>query len=314
VKNNLIAARLAACCAAVIALAGCSQSASVITPASPSHLYVSDFFGGFDVFATPLGPASAAVASQTFTGGAAGAAVDSAGDFYIDDPNSVFIYTPPVTSTSTPTQTITIAGALNLFGIAFDAAGGLYVADANPFQIYFFPKPYSAPPTTTFSGPPPFQPTHITFGPDGNLYVSNFTGSAIDVFHPPFTAGVNTPTATIAITKSPPFGVTFDGSGRLVVGLVDGELAVINPPFATGATPAFYVPAPTINGAAASDAGGPTIDSSGNFVVPYGSNGGSDNGLHAGVAVFAQPLSASSAPLFVFQSGLIQPVASAFGK
>jgi|SRR5271166_1240755 len=313
-KGTPIRARFAACCAAVLALGGCSQSASVIVPASPSHLYVSDFFGGFEGFATPLGPSSTAAASQIFTGGAAGAAVDSTGDFYTDDPSSVFVYAPPVASASTPVQTIPIAGALNLFGIAFDKTGGLYVADANPFAIYFFPKPYAAPPTTTFSGPPPFQPTLITFGPDGDLYISNFTGSAIDVFHPPFTPGVNTPTGIIAITKSPPFGVKFDSSGRLVVGLVDGELAVFNGPFATGALPAFYVPPPTINGAAASDAGGMTIDSSGDFIVPYGSNGGSDNGLHAGVAVFAQPLNASSVPLFVFQGGLIQPVAAAFGK
>lgn len=313
-NDFLVRARLAALCAIVLVIAGCSQSASVITPASPSHLYVSDFFGGFSVFATPLGPGSTAAASQTFVGGAAGTAVDSAGSFYIDDPSSLFIYAPPVTSTSTPAQTIPIAGALNLFGIALDAAGGLYVADAFPFQVCFFAKPYGASPTTTFSGPPPFQPTFITFRSDGDLYVSNFTGGAIDVFHPPFTSGVNTPSAVIAITKSPPFGVKFDSSGRLVVGLSDGELAVINPPFATGATPAFYVPAPTINGGAAADAGGPTIDGSGNFIVPYGSNGGSDNGLHAGVAVFVQPLSASSTPLFVFQGGLIQPIAAAFGK
>jgi hypothetical protein len=224
------------------------------------------------------------------------------------------IFAPPVTSTSAPGQTIPIAGALNLFGIALDTAGGLYVADANPFQIYYFAKPFGATPTTTFSAPPPFQPTFITFGSDANLYVSNFTGSAIDVFHPPFTAGVNTPVATIAISKSPPFGVRFDSSGRLVVGLTDGELAVINPPFSTGATPAFYVAAPTINGATATSAGGPTIDSAGNFYVPYGSNGGSDSGLHAGIAVFVQPLSAASAPLFVFQSGLVEPTGTAFGK
>jgi hypothetical protein len=298
-------------CAAVLALAGCSQSASVTAPASPSHLYASDFFGGFAIYTAPLGPTSTPTASQTLVGGAAGVALDAAGNFYVDDPSSVLIYSQPVTSTSMPAQTISIAGALNLFGIAFDAAGGLYVADANPFQIYYFAKPFGATPTTSFSAAPPFQPTFIAFGSDANLYVSNFTGSAIDVFRPPFTAGVNATVATIAITKSPPFGVRFDSSGRLVVGLIDGELAVLNPPFSTGATPAFYVAAPMISGAPATSAGGAAIDRAGNFYVPYGSNGGSDSGLHAGIAVFAQPLSASSTPLFVFQSGLIEPTGTA---
>ena len=301
---------------ALALLVGCSQNSTSPLPQAPSNLYVADFFDGFAVYATPFSAASMPSAKQTITGGGGDVALDANGDFYVTAPSSVEMFVPPVSSTSTPSLTIgPIPGALNVIGLAFDSAGGLYVADAFSKQIFYFARPLgSAIPTTTFTATQPFDPTYLTFDAAGSLYVSNFTGSAIDVFHPPFTGGVNAPAAIIAITKSPPFGVKLDNAGQLVVGLVDGELAVFNPPFATGSTPAFYIAAPTINGAAAAEAGGETIDSFGNFYVPYGSNGGANSGANAGVGVFAAPLSPASTPSLVIRSGLIQPTGTAFGR
>ncbi|MBV8222471.1 MAG: hypothetical protein JO293_03870 [Candidatus Eremiobacteraeota bacterium] len=303
-------------CGTLVALLGCSQNSTAPVPAAPSNLYVADFFGGFNVYATPFSAASTPVAEQTITGGGGDAAIDANGDVFISTPSSDEMFVPPVTSASTPSLTIgPIAGALNIIGIAFSPAGGLYVADAFSSKICYFAPPFGpATPTTVFSAAPPFQPTFLTFDAAGTLYVSNFTGSSIDVFTPPFTSGINAPAAVIAIAKAKPFGVKLNAAGQLIVGLVDGELALVNPPFSSGSTPAFYVAAPTINGGIAMDVGGETIDAAGNLYVPYGSNGGANDGLNAGVGVFAPPLGASSVPLFAIRAGLTQPTGTAFGR
>jgi hypothetical protein len=304
-------AKLLSVCAVVLLAAGCYKNPTIAIPQAPQHLYVADFFGGFAAYTAPLGPASTPTANHDILGGGGGVAFDANGLFYVSAPQSVLAYNAPASSASMPTLTIgPIPGSNNLLGIAFDAAGTMYVADAASSFVYIFTRPLgSATPTFSLLGPPPFEPTGVAVDRAGAVYVANFKGSTIEVFRPPFSNGVNTPVAIMTIAKSTPIGLGIDRQDRLVAGLLDGELAVINPPFATGVTPAFYVAPPTINGGIASDASAMAFDTAGNVYVPYGSGAGPNSGI----AVFSQPLAPTSQALFSFHAGMVQPLGAAYG-
>jgi hypothetical protein len=295
-----------------LAFAGCQRSSVIaIPPPAPARMFVADITNGLLGFAQPINPNSTASVLIP-TAGTIGLAVDSAGNLYVsnDLTNSISVYAPGVTSTSTPTLTFgPIVGAVGLRGMNFDKAGNLYAADNPGSQVFMFAPPFTAAsktPTKTILGPT--NPENVVFDRAGEMITGGFGSMAVTVLRPPFANGANVPVATLLLPL-PCGGVAIDTKDDLVVGQSDGSLAVFLPPFGTGNTPAFFIAPPTINALTGTEALNGAFDSSGNLWVPYA---GFNLPGQPGVAVFAQPFSSSSVPMFSIFTGIAGPFGIAF--
>ena len=115
-------------------------------------------------------------------------AFDGAGHLFVvneaTSPNTVTVFTPPLTSTSNPIAILTFPAAStidNAFGIAFDASGNMWISDSFNDDVYEFAPPF----TTTETLPAPTvtmasnaDPNGIAFDPAGNLWTGLGTAPA----------------------------------------------------------------------------------------------------------------------------------------
>jgi len=302
------------------AIMGCSKSPTInIPPPPPSRFFVADNNNGLIAFSQPLSASSTAL----FTIGPAdnsGLATDHAGNLYVAKfgEATIDVYTPPVSATSTPSFTIgPLAVSLgptvkvaNISGIHFDAAGNLWAAGELGSQVYMLSPPFAGGPvipnffnSTSFNGP-----DSVVFDSFGHMVVSQFSGANALVFQPPFAFGPNNvPAATLTLPTNAS-GIAMTVKDQIMVGLNDGREAVFNPPFATGNSPAFFIPAPPLGLGTAQGTRNATTDAAGNLYVPYAFNTAGSGG----VGVFAPPFSAASTPLFTFTSGMNFPYSVGF--
>jgi hypothetical protein len=302
----------------ITALTGCYKNPVISPPFPPSpatRLYVGDNGNGLLIaYGFPLGPTSAPL--FTLTGSVAdssGVATDRAGNLYVAHFNeaTIDVYNPPISATSTPAFTMQLASSCgptvklpNSSGISFDAAGDLWVAGELGGQMYMLPPPFAGGcvvPNFFNAAPALSGPVIGVFDRAGDLIVAEFGGSTMLVFRPPFAfaPGSNVAAATMPL-PSQLGGAGISIQDQLVVGLNDGRVAFFNPPFATGNTPAFYIPASGNAGVRN------MIFSGGNLYVPYAGS--------SKIGVFSPPFSGLSTPTFTFTTGLSFPYGLAIGS
>ena len=297
------------------ALAGCSKNPTIQIPPPPApRLFVADNLNGLLAYNQPLSSTSMPSLTVASLAGAGGVTTDKSGNLYVSEAftNQVFIYAPGFTATSTPIATVgPIVGAGQIIGITVDSNGGLYVADDLAGKVFYFAPPVGGTmPTTTMTSASFTQPAGVALDNAGHLLVANFgVQMNIVILSPPFLNGVNVATGVMTLPAQG-VGIETSVSGNLLACMNDGRIGVIKPPFATGVTPSFYIPAPVINGAPANEAFDPTYDAVGNLYVPYGDHGGPN----AGVGVFAPSFNASSVPTYTFSGGMTFPTGAAFAQ
>jgi len=296
-------------------LAGCSKNPTISIPPPPAaRLFVADVTNGLVAFTQPLSSTSTPSLTVASLMGSAGITTDKSGNLYVANAftNTINVYAPGFTATSTPIATVgPIVGAGQIIGITVDSAGGLYVADNLAPNVYYFAAPLGGTtPTKTITSPSFTQPAGVALDLAGDLLVANFgVQMNIVILRPPFLNGVNIAAGAMTLPTRA-VGIETSVSGNLLACLEDGTIGVIKPPFATGVTPSFYIAAPIINGAPATEAFDPTYDAAGNLYVPYGDFGGPNEGI----GVFAPPFSASSIPTYTFSGGMAFPAGAAFAQ
>jgi len=301
---------------ALVLAAGCAKNPVIsIPPPPPARLFVADLDNGLVVFTQPITASS--TPSFTIPGaGTSGVVFDSRGSLFVSNENtaSINIYRSPVSATSTPFLTIgPVAGASTLEGMAFDAAGNLYVADELGVQVLEFSPPFTGgaqAPTKVITGMP-FGPVNVCFDRSGNLITPSFGSRTVSVFRPPFANGANVPAASMTMPLAAG-GCGISLQNQFIVGQVDGSVALINPPFATGVTPSAIIAPTTINGATATEGLNSTFDPSGNLWQTFGGDDGFPG--QEGIAEFVPPFTSSSVANLGIFNGLGFPFSVAFGQ
>ncbi len=299
----------------VTALAGCYKNPTIaLPPPAPPRLYIADFNKGLVSFNQPAGPTSSPLFTLVSGLNDSGLAVDATGRLFVSHYNSstIDVYTQPISATSVPSFTIGPVAIGNISGISIDKAGNLWGASEVSHELFQISPPFAAGPITPayFTSASFAGPVDVAFDSAGDLLVPQFNGSNLLVFRPPFAfPGPSVPAAIITLPTNAA-GLGIDVKDHLIVGLVDGRLAILNPPFATGNVPAGYIAPPTINGGPSGEPLHSAFDASLNLYVPYGQFGGPN----AGLAVFAPPFTSASLPLFVLTNGLSWPFGVAFAQ
>ncbi|MGH7737907.1 MAG: hypothetical protein ACREMP_08615 [Candidatus Tyrphobacter sp.] len=211
---------------------------------------------------------------------------------YLSDdksPGHIYVYDLPVTSSSTPSVTLSGVGSYpaELF---VDAKGRLFVPleGGTSVSVYTLPLTTSSTPafTLTTSASPPED---ITEDASGSVYVSDIDpGGYIDVYSGPVTSS-RSPSYTIsnnAIGTSgleDPFGIAIAPNGNLYAS-DNKDVNQFTPPFSSTSVPSASV-------AGNFDNYGLLVDSSNRvFVANYSANGK--------INVFAQPFTSGSTPAF----------------
>ena len=143
------------------------------------------------------------------------------------------IFTPPLSSASTVSQTITDASITGTIGAVLDASGNLIVSNGNNLAV--FAPPFTAAPTVTPNVPGAFY-RKIAIS-NSQLFVARVDGAGgIDVYNLPLTSA-SAPLFTMTNVTIPE-AVAFDSSGNLYVGNAsDATIRVFSPPFAAASTP-----------------------------------------------------------------------------
>ncbi|MBV8365068.1 MAG: hypothetical protein JO194_01070 [Candidatus Eremiobacteraeota bacterium] len=298
-----------------------------IPPPPAARLYVADFNNGVVAFSQPV--MSTSTPLFTLIGSAANPSavvVDSAGNLYVAHYNvpNIDVYHQPITAASTPAFTMNVAIG-NISGLSMDKSGNLWGASESSAEVFEIAPPFAGGPVTplyftsaSFNGP-----VDVVFNSSGQMLVPEFNGKSLLAFTPPFAfPGPNVPAATIALLNNvggvhnpdQGAGCAIDLHDHLIIGLnTSGQLAIFNPPFATGNTAAGWVAPPTINGGPSGEPLHSTFDPSGNLWVPYGQFGGAN----AGVVEYGPPFTSSSVPTVILaagaSSGLSWPFGLAFG-
>lgn len=309
------------------AIAGCSKSPVIsIPPPASARLFVADLNNGLVVFNQPI--ASTSMPSFTIAGaGDTGVAFDSAGNLYVSNSfnQTISVYKSPVSATSTPFLVIgPITGAITPEGMRFDAAGNLWVGDELGQQVMKFVPPFAAgvqAPALAMSTAAGMRPVGVVFDGSGHMLIPSFGFQQVVVFSPPFTNGVNTPSG---IMNMPTFtgGIGIDTHYNLIVGQVDGTLAIVHPPFATGVTASTAIPITFLNGnplLPAREALNSTTDAAGNLWTTFGADGPAPpppplGTNEFGIGEFVPPFGAgSSSQIGLLQNGLSFPFSLAFG-
>lgn len=200
-----------------------------------------DNSGHLDLFAAPMTNSSTSAAA--FNNGVAvndGQMVfTNAGDLFAATVgNNVNVFTHPLTSLSTPSQSIADISLTSAIGVALDSSNNLYVTNAGPTgsTISVFASPYTSAPTVTPVVAAAYRKIAIT---STQLFVCNVglgTIGGIDVYTLPLTAS-STPAFTISNVNGPE-AVALDSQGNLYVGNVnDSTVRVFAPPFSASSTP-----------------------------------------------------------------------------
>lgn len=200
-----------------------------------------DNAGHVDLFAAPMTNSSTSAAA--FNNGVAtndGQMIfTTAGDLFAATAgNNVNVFTHPLTSLSTPSQSITDISLTSAIGVALDSANNLYVTNAGSTgsTISVFASPYTSAPTVTPVVAAAYRKIAIT---STQLFVCNVglgTIGGIDVYTLPLTAS-SAPAFTISNVNGPE-AVALDSQGNLYVGNVnDSTVRVFAPPFSASSTP-----------------------------------------------------------------------------
>ncbi|HYB90595.1 MAG TPA: NHL repeat-containing protein [Candidatus Binataceae bacterium] len=171
-----------------------------------------------------------------------GVAVDSAGDIYVANPeslyggtDSIFIYSAGSNGDVTPTTTITGASTGLAFptGIALDSSGNIYVSNAGSWvggvdsiTVYPAGSNGNVQPSTTISGASTglLMPWGIALDSSRNIYVANL-GSSVGqldsvTVYSAGSSGNATPSATISGSNTgldSPGGIAVDSSANIYV-------------------------------------------------------------------------------------------------
>ena len=208
--------------------------------------------------------------------------------------------------------------------MSFDSQGNLWVADELATQVEEFTPPFAAgvqAPAKAITGLP-FGPVGVVFDRAGEMLVSSFGSKTVTVFRPPFTNGANTAVGTMTL---PGFvgGVGIDLRDDLIVGQIDGTVAIIRPPFATGVTPSAFIPKTFAGGNPldpAVEGLNSAFDPSGNLWIAFGGDSAAPpppplGANQSGVAEFVQPFGGGSVSnVGLLQAGLSFPFSIAWGQ
>jgi sugar lactone lactonase YvrE len=150
------------------------------------------------------------------------------GNLYVvneSTPNTVMVFTPPLTATSNPIAILTLPAAITAaFGIAFDSAGNMWISDSSGINnnIYKFACPCTTTATlvaaVTMVSPP--VPNAMAFDSSGNLWVAISQGTnSIGEYVLPVGGFVNATTMTVFVDGLGfADSVAFDASGNLYAG------------------------------------------------------------------------------------------------
>jgi hypothetical protein len=152
-------------------------------------------------------------------------AFDSSGRLFVVNegtPNTVTVFTPPLTATSNPSIVLTLPAAITgAFGIAFDSGGSLWIGDFSNDKIYQFLGPFNASATlvANVTMVSPADPCGITFDAAGNLWEGlDTTPNGVTEF----VKGAGFTNATVATVfldgLADPCSVAFDKAGNLYAG------------------------------------------------------------------------------------------------
>jgi hypothetical protein len=202
-------------------------------------------------------------------------------------PGQILQYTLPITSSSTPTVTVSNAATTNLVAVTVDASGNLATGD-NAGHLAIFNAPITASTTAvaTFNNGVATNDGQLVFNNAGDLFAASVSTNVNLFTHPLSSASTPSTSITGGGTTSA-IGAALDSAGNLVVGNAGGagsNLVVFAPPY-TGA-PVFVTP--TVVGTAYRKI---AIGSTQLFVCSVGGGTGR-------VDVYNLPLTASSAPAF----------------
>jgi len=197
-------------------------------------------------FNAPLSGAS--VPAATFSNGGAASngqiAFLPSGDFFAATASTkVNRFAPPFTNSSTPTQTITVAGA-SFIGLGFDSAQNLYVSNSTGGgNVYVYAPPYTgAPVITPLVVSAAYRELAII---GGQLFVNDVSGTfgKVDVYNLPLTVA-SAPAFSITTGVNTPEGAASDLSGRLYIGnLSNATVTVYSAPFSAASAPIATVTA-----------------------------------------------------------------------
>ena len=115
-------------------------------------------------------------------------ALDSTGNLYVSNSDSITVYAPSAPGNAAPIRTISGAqtGLSNPLGVALDSAGCLYVANilGSSVTIYAPGTTGNAAPRRTVSGARMglSRPGCVALDASGNLYASNIKNNSITVY------------------------------------------------------------------------------------------------------------------------------------
>jgi trimeric autotransporter adhesin len=182
--------------AALPLLAGCSSSTtSTPPPPANSFVYYADGDGSTGLIGSPqLGivgyPITATSTLLTTLVATAGngfvftenEAFQGANLYVVNEstPNTVMVFTPPLTATSNPIAVLTLPAAITAaFGIAFDSAGNMWISDTPNNTITKFTCPCTTTATlvAAVTMVSPANPNGIAFDSSGNLWVALSQGT-----------------------------------------------------------------------------------------------------------------------------------------
>jgi hypothetical protein len=148
------------------------------------------------------------------------------GNLYVvneSTPNTVMVFTPPLTATSNPIAILTLPAAITgAFGIAFDSAGNMWIGDTPNDKIYKFACPCTTTATlvAAVTMVSPNFPNGIAFDSGGNLWVALSQGTnSVGEYVLPGGGFVNTTTVTVFLDGLGfADSVAFDATGNLYAG------------------------------------------------------------------------------------------------
>lgn len=284
------------CCVALVVLAACNGG--VVSPppfatgtAASQHLYVVDGGGRVSQFTLPLSATSTSnfvLPTRPFM---VGASVDTNGNLAVTSIGAtVQVFNAPISGSTTPAATFTLASMPTEGKLAFTAAGDL-ILTTNAASVYLITHPFSDASTkSVLVTNPALTALGVILDGAGNLYVSNpgsnvfnsfaGPGSNIFVYAPPYGGSpIITPLVPATAYRAEAVSAT---QLFVVSNQPPTRVDVFALPITAASVPAFSI----TNGIA--EAQGLALDAAGNLYV--GNHG------DATVAVYAPPFSPASAP------------------
>lgn len=221
--------------------AGCSSSSTSTTPTPPpsvSFIYYSSGDGSTGLIGSPqLGitgyPITATSTVLTTLDATAGNGfvytenlAFQGGNLYVvneSTPNTVMVFTPPLTATSNPIAILTLPATITgAFGIAFDSAGNMWISDTSNDTISKFTCPCATTATlvAAVTMVSPANPNGIAFDNSGNLWVALAQATnSIGEYVLPAGGFINSTMVSVYLDGlKDADSVTFDHSGNLYSG------------------------------------------------------------------------------------------------